>query len=50
MPSIDHQIDAMIQSDNVENGDIYTIPLSGVKVEVMDVCGIWEEDDESGDP
>ena len=45
-PTSDHQIVAMIRSDTVEKGDIFTV--SDVKVEVMDVRGIWEEDEDSG--
>lgn len=47
-PCHDHSIQAMIRSDSVSKGDIYAEPVSGAKVEVVDVRGIWEEEDESG--
>jgi len=48
LPSSDHAIQAMIRSESVSKGDIYIEPVSGTKVEVVDVRGIWEEEEESG--
>ena len=39
LPCSDHRIQAMIRSDKVKVGDIYTIPVSGAKVEVVKVSG-----------
>ena len=42
----DHNIRAMIRSDSVRNGDVYTV--NDTNVEIVRVCGIWEEEAESG--
>ena len=47
LPCSDHSIQAMLRHDSVKKGDIYRL-VSGAKVEVADVRGIWEEDEESG--
>ena len=48
LPCSSHQIQAMIRSDNIKVGDVYTEPSSGSRVEIKDVRGIWEEEEESG--
>jgi len=48
LPSRDHTIQAMIRSDSVSKGDMCVEPVSGTMVEVVDVRGIWEEEEESG--
>lgn len=48
LPTSEHSIQAMIRSESVSKGEIYVEPVSGSKVEVVDVRGIWEEEEESG--
>ena len=38
-PSCDQNLQAMIRSDSVSKGDIYVEPVSGSKVEVLDIRG-----------
>lgn len=38
----------MIRSESVAKGDVYTEPVSGASVEVVDIKGVWEEEEESG--
>lgn len=47
-PCDEHVIPAMIRSELVSKGDTIVEPVSGVKVEVVDINGIWEEDEDSG--
>ena len=39
LPCSEHTIQAMIRSDSVSKGDVYVEPVSGDKVEVVDVRG-----------
>ena len=39
LPSSDHTIQAMTRSESVTRGDVYTEPVSGTKVEVVDIRG-----------
>jgi hypothetical protein len=39
LPCSDHRIQAMIRSDRVKVGDVYSEPVSGVEVEVVDIRG-----------
>ena len=39
LPCCDHRIQAMIRSDKVKVGDVYSEPVSGVQVEVVDIRG-----------
>jgi hypothetical protein len=39
LPCSEHQIQAMIRSEKVTRGDVYIEPVSGSKVEVIDVRG-----------
>lgn len=48
LPCSDHTIQAMIRSEAVVRGGMYAEPVSGAKIEVVDIKGIWEEDEESG--
>jgi hypothetical protein len=38
-PCHEHTIQAMIRSESVVKGDVYTEPVSGSKVEVVEVRG-----------
>jgi len=44
----EHAIRAMIRSESVSKGDVYVEPASGAEVEVVDVRGVWEEEEGSG--
>ena len=39
LPCSEHRLNAMIRSDKVKVGDIYTIPATGAKVEVVKFSG-----------
>ena len=39
LPCSEHQIQAMIRSEKVAKGDVYIEPVSGSKVEVIDIRG-----------
>ena len=39
LPCSEHQIQAMIRSEKVTRGDVYIEPVSGSKVEVIDIRG-----------
>ena len=43
-----NEIQAMIRSVSVQEGDNYVEPVSGAKIEVVSIRGIWEEEEESG--